>query len=78
MKAQENKVDLLRKQPCNKKCFDCGEKGPTYVVMKYGVFVCSQCSGIHREMSHTVKGVQMSIFKEEEITKLKEMGNDKA
>jgi len=34
---------LQRKK--NKKCFDCGEKGPSYVVPKIGIFVCTTCAG---------------------------------
>jgi hypothetical protein len=32
--------------PENKTCFDCGQKGPTYVNMTIGSFVCTHCSGI--------------------------------
>uniref|UniRef100_A0A182SZE9 Arf-GAP domain-containing protein n=1 Tax=Anopheles maculatus TaxID=74869 RepID=A0A182SZE9_9DIPT len=30
----------------NKECFDCGQKGPTYINMTIGSFVCTSCSGI--------------------------------
>jgi hypothetical protein len=30
----------------NKTCFDCGQKGPTYVNMTIGSFVCTKCSGL--------------------------------
>jgi hypothetical protein len=30
----------------NKSCFDCGQKGPTYINMTLGSFCCSACSGI--------------------------------
>ncbi|EAT45198.1 AAEL003534-PA [Aedes aegypti] len=30
----------------NKECFDCGQKGPTYINMTIGSFVCTTCSGI--------------------------------
>uniref|UniRef100_A0A182VT14 Arf-GAP domain-containing protein n=1 Tax=Anopheles minimus TaxID=112268 RepID=A0A182VT14_9DIPT len=32
----------------NKECFDCGQKGPTYINMTIGSFVCTSCSGILR------------------------------
>ena len=32
--------------PENKECFDCGQKGPTYVNMTVGAFVCTKCSGM--------------------------------
>lgn len=34
--------------------------------MDFGVFVCSFCSGIHREMTHKVKGIGMCNFTEKE------------
>ncbi|XP_036342010.1 arf-GAP domain and FG repeat-containing protein 1-like [Rhagoletis pomonella] len=30
----------------NRQCFDCGQKGPTYVNMTIGTFVCTRCSGV--------------------------------
>jgi Arf-GAP domain and FG repeat-containing protein 1 len=30
----------------NKLCFDCGQRGPTYVNMTVGAFVCTKCSGM--------------------------------
>lgn len=46
-----------------------------YVVMNFGVFVCSACAGIHREMTHKVKGISMSNFTASEISFLTENGN---
>lgn len=49
-KKQEDKhLKILRDlvaQPQNKKCFDCGQRGPTYVNMTIGAFVCTSCSGL--------------------------------
>ena len=44
--------------------------------MDFGVFVCSTCSGIHREMTHKVKGIGMSNFNEKELEMLEKNGND--
>ena len=30
----------------NKKCFECQQRGPTYVDMTIGSFVCTKCSGM--------------------------------
>jgi Putative GTPase activating protein for Arf len=45
------------------------------VVMDFGVFVCSGCSGIHREMNHKVKGIAMCNFSDKEIEILTSNGN---
>uniref|UniRef100_A0A1B0GNY0 Uncharacterized protein n=1 Tax=Phlebotomus papatasi TaxID=29031 RepID=A0A1B0GNY0_PHLPP len=30
----------------NRQCFDCGQRGPTYINMTIGSFVCTKCSGM--------------------------------
>ena len=32
--------------PSNRICFDCHQKGPTYINLTVGTFVCTKCSGI--------------------------------
>lgn len=86
MKAQGGpKIDDLKNLPENRKCFDCHEKvsglklnhqGTTYAVMDFGVFVCSTCAGIHRDMTHKVKGIAMCNFNEKELDVLVKNGNE--
>ena len=66
----------MRKIPANKKCFECGEIGTTYIVPDFGVFVCSICAGIHREFNHRVKGLSMSNFTQAELDALRTQGNE--
>ena len=54
---------------------DCREKGPRYVVLNFNIFVCSSCSGIHREFQHRAVGVSMSKFTMEQVKALDEGGN---
>jgi len=44
--------------------------------MQYGIFVCSKCAGIHRELNTKVKGIGVCNFDDKEIALLNKMGND--
>ncbi|CAM9327495.1 unnamed protein product, partial [Phaeothamnion confervicola] len=45
--------------------------------MNFGTFVCTVCSGIHREFSHRQKSIGLSNFTEDEVTVVVNGGNDK-
>lgn len=37
----------------NELCADCGSSEPTWVSINLGVFICSECAGVHRcKISH--------------------------
>ena len=71
-------VEALRKENCNKICFDCGVVGTTYASLNFGTFVCSQCAGILRGLNFKVKALGISIFTLDEYEFLQRNGNDKA
>ncbi|KAL3311890.1 ArfGAP with FG repeats 1 [Cichlidogyrus casuarinus] len=59
----------------NRKCFDCGESGTTYINVTIGSFVCSSCSGLLRRLNHRLKSINMSTFNENELQLLMRRGN---
>jgi hypothetical protein len=80
-KRAEKIKDELRKislQEENKTCFDCGMRGPLYIVTDFTILVCSTCSAIHRSLQHKVKGISMSEFTDEEVAGVRVGGNGRA
>ncbi|XP_025425504.1 arf-GAP domain and FG repeat-containing protein 1 isoform X1 [Sipha flava] len=80
-KLDEYNLSVLREQlslPANKYCFDCHQRGPTYVNVTIGSFVCTSCSGLLRGLTppHRVKSISMATFSTEEIDFIKSRGNE--
>eukprot|EP00515_Schizochytrium_aggregatum_P020847 CAMPEP_0202113562 /NCGR_PEP_ID=MMETSP0965-20130614/34190_1 /ASSEMBLY_ACC=CAM_ASM_000507 /TAXON_ID=4773 /ORGANISM="Schizochytrium aggregatum, Strain ATCC28209" /LENGTH=79 /DNA_ID=CAMNT_0048683197 /DNA_START=68 /DNA_END=304 /DNA_ORIENTATION=- len=69
--------DMQRKSKSNKLCFECGDRGASYVCLNFNTFVCTNCSGILRGFNYRVKGISMSSFSPEEMEGLKAGGNSK-
>nr|CAH7720457.1 unnamed protein product [Callosobruchus chinensis] len=80
-KQDEKNLKTLRELgmiPENKYCFDCGQRGPTYVNVTIGSFVCTKCSGMLRGLTppHRVKSISMATFTSEEVELLRSRGNE--
>ncbi|XP_022860817.1 probable ADP-ribosylation factor GTPase-activating protein AGD14 isoform X2 [Olea europaea var. sylvestris] len=69
--------DLL-KLPENRRCINCNSLGPQYVCTTFWTFVCTNCSGVHREFAHRVKSVSMAKFSVAEVNALQAGGNERA
>ncbi|KAK9830238.1 hypothetical protein WJX72_010505 [[Myrmecia] bisecta] len=71
----ELRLRNLLKLPENKRCAVCDTQGPQYVVTDFNTFVCTVCSGVHRQFNHRCKGVSMATFKPDEMKQIELGGN---
>ncbi|PIA65178.1 hypothetical protein AQUCO_00100576v1 [Aquilegia coerulea] len=81
LKEDERNEKIIRgllKLPENRRCINCNSLGPQYVCTNFWTFVCTTCSGIHREYTHRVKSVSMAKFASQEVTALQGGGNERA
>ncbi|MPC35783.1 Arf-GAP domain and FG repeat-containing protein 1 [Portunus trituberculatus] len=56
-KQEERNLRVLREQgalEANRTCFDCRQRGTTYINMTIGSFVCTSCSGLLIEIVKAV------------------------
>ncbi|KAK3212821.1 hypothetical protein Dsin_017527 [Dipteronia sinensis] len=74
----ERNIRSLLKLPENRRCINCKSLGPQYVCTTFLTFVCTNCSGVHREFTHRVKSVSMAKFTTEEVSALQAAGNERA
>nr|XP_043627701.1 probable ADP-ribosylation factor GTPase-activating protein AGD14 [Erigeron canadensis] len=74
----EKNIRNLMKLAENRRCINCNSLGPQYVCTNFWTFVCTTCSGIHREFTHRVKSVSMAKFTTQEVSALQGGGNASA
>ncbi|XP_072704702.1 arf-GAP domain and FG repeat-containing protein 2 [Ciconia boyciana] len=70
--------ELVSASPANRLCFECGQRGVTYVDITVGSLVCTGCSGALRGLNppHRVKSISMTTFTEAEVLFLQAHGNE--
>ncbi|KAI8997151.1 hypothetical protein BDB01DRAFT_845831 [Pilobolus umbonatus] len=51
-------LSLLREDPSNLFCADCGSKDPNWCSLNLGILLCIECSGIHRSLGTHISKIR--------------------
>jgi hypothetical protein len=67
--------------PQNRKCADCRDEDPLWAVINLGIFICLECSGIHRSLGthiSKVRSVDLDRWDDSMVEGMASLGNDKS
>jgi hypothetical protein len=80
-KDRDELFNALCRKKGNRLCFDCNTPNPKWTSKNYCVFICLDCSGIHRSLGvhiSQVKSANMDRWSRDELDVFKASGGNDA